>query len=541
MDVILMNGKIITMDVTTPECEAVAFKGGRIVKVGNNEEILSLKSDNTEIIDLERNMVVPGFNDSHMHLLNYGYALQKIDLTYSNSIEDLIEKGKAFLDNKKIQKGKWILGRGWNQDDFNEKRFPTKYDLDKISTQYPICYTRTCGHAAIVNSKALEIAGITKETAQVEGGKFDLDINGEPLGIFRENALELIYSKIPTPTIEEIKDMILTAAKEAVKDGITSIQTDDFEAMPDKNFQKVIRAYKELKESGELPIRIYQQCLLPEIDKLKEFLKLGYKTGEGDEYFKFGPIKLLCDGSLGARTAYMTQPYADDETTCGIYYYSQEDLEEMVVTAHDRGMQIAVHCIGDKAMYMAIDSFEKALQKSYVKDHRHGIIHCQITDEILLDKFKKLNLIAYIQPIFLDYDLHIVEERVGKNRAKTTYNWKGMVDRGIHIACGSDCPVESFNIMKNIYSAVTRKDLNGYPKEGWLPEQRLTVYEALYGFTLGAAFASFEENIKGTITPRKLADMVVLSKNIFEINFNEIKDVEVLMTFIGGKLVYKKS
>lgn len=541
MDLILFNGIIKTMDESQPTVQAIAIKDGKFTKVGTNDDILALKTIDTKVIDLEERLVVPGFNDSHMHLLSFGHSLQMVDLNGSKSIEELIERTRSFISEKNIESDLWIRGRGWNQDYFNINRFPNRYDLDNISTDNPICLTRACGHVSVVNSKALELAGIDKNTSQVEGGHFDLDDNGEPLGIFRENAMELIYDTIPQPDIDDIKNMILAAANYALSQGVTSVQSDDFEALPGKNFHNVIRAYMELKDSGKLPIRVYEQCLLPHIDRLNRFLSLGYNTGYGDEFFKIGPLKLLGDGSLGARTAYMCKPYADDPSTCGIPVFTQEELDNLVLTAHNAGMQIAIHCIGDRIMYMAFESIEKALNNSQRSNHRHGIIHCQITDEKLLDKYRDLDAIAHIQPIFLNYDLHIVEDRIGKKRAKTTYNWKGMLDKNIHVACGSDCPVEPLDVLPGIYAAVTRRDLNGYPKEGWLPEQKLSVEEALYGFTQGAAYASFEENIKGSITPGKLADMVVLSENIYEIDPDKIKDVAVHMTFVGGKLLYNRN
>ncbi len=539
MDKILINGIIETMDNKYSKVQAIAIKNGKIEAVGDNEEILKLKDRDAEIIDLKGRMVLPGFNDSHMHLLNYGITLMKADLVGSKSIDEIIERVKSFAERKTLKSGDWILGRGWNHDYFDKKRFPTRYDLDRISTTYPICITRACGHVSIVNSKALEIAGITKDTPLVEGGHFDRDEYGEPLGIFRENALSLIYDILPKPDINQLKSMILEASKRALSEGITSIQTDDLEAITDYDFENVIKAYRELESEGKLLVRINQQCLLPSIKKLNRFLNIGYRTGQGSDLFKIGPLKLLVDGSLGARTALMCNPYADDPSTSGIKVYTQEELDNLVITAHNAGMQVAIHCIGDKAMYMAFESFEKAQKQNPRDDARHSIVHCQITDETLLDKFKELKVIAHIQPIFLDYDLHIVEDRIGKERAKTTYSWKSMLDKGVHIACGSDCPVEYFRVLNGIYCAVTRKDLKGYPETGWLKEQRLTVHEAIQGFTLGGAYTSFEENIKGSITPGKLADLVILSDNIYEISNDKIKDVKVEMTFLGGEVVYK--
>lgn len=541
MDLILINGIIATQDKKDSFVEAVAIKDGNIVKVGTTAEMLDFKNEETEVIDLGGKLVLPGFNDSHMHLLNYGNFLKNIDLTGVKSIEEIIQKVKDILWEKNIEKGQWIKGRGWNNDYFQgNNRFPNRYDLDKISTEHPIILTRACGHIAITNSKALELANITKDTKQSIGGEFDIDKNGEPLGIFRENAIELINNIIPEPSVKELKDMLLVAIKKANVNGITSVQTDDFGVISYDNYEKIIKAYEELKKEGKLTLRVYEQCLFQEPNKLERFLGKGYNTGYGDEFFKIGPLKLIADGSLGARTAALTRPYKDAPHTYGILVFNQEELDNLVDIAHSKGMQVAIHAIGDKAMYMAFESIEKALDKNPKKDHRCGIVHCQITDKYLLNKFKELNVIAYIQPIFLDYDWKIAESRVGSELIKTSYNWKTLIDNKVNIACGSDCPVEDLNVMKGIYEAVTRKDLKGEPIDGWMPEQRLTVQEAVYGYTVGGAYTSFEEDIKGTIEEGKLADMVVLSKNIYKIPHDEIKDIKVEMTIFNGQIVYRK-
>ncbi|AOY75967.1 amidohydrolase [Clostridium formicaceticum] len=544
MDLILINGNIITMNPSYPKAEALAIKDGLFTTVGSKEDVLSFKKNSTEIIDLKGRTLLPGFIDSHIHLVNYGYSLQHVDLNGLTSIDDVIEKMISFIKDQYIQKDKWIIGRGWNQDDFTTKKFPTRYDLDKISKNHPICIVRACGHIMVGNSKALKLAGISKSTLQVEGGFFDLDEEGNPLGIFRETAMNLLYNQLTEPSLDEIKKMILSASNRIVKQGITSVQSDDFDALPGHNFQKVISAYTDLKDSKKLPLRVYQQCLLPTLKKLKHFLQLGYSTGYGDSMYKIGPLKLRADGSLGARTAYLREPYADAPWTSGLPVFMQEELDALIIAAHNGDMQTAVHCIGDKTMYMALQSIEKA-QKQNPRNHpRHGIVHCQVTDEGLLHKCKDLDIIAYIQPIFIDSDLHMVEQRLGNTREKSSYNWKNIYNKGISVACGSDCPfatgspVDQFNVLLGIYTAVTRKDLSGYPDSGWLPDQKLSLMEAIHGFTLGAAYASFDEKMKGSIEVGKLADLVVLSDDIFKVPPDEIKNISVLATFVGGELKY---
>lgn len=541
MDTILVNGKVYTVDNKRSIKEALAIKNGIIADIGTNEEILSLKNDNTEIIDLKGKLILPGFNDSHMHLVNLGYTLSKVSLYGVSSLDEIGKRIYEYIEENKLKKGTWIMGNGWNQDYFqDEKRFPTRYDLDKISTEYPIVITRICGHVIVANSLALKLLNITKDTPQVEGGYIDVDEYGEPLGIFREKAIYIVFNSLPSPSNEEIKRMIKKAVKELNKQGITSVGTDDFGALPNRDYKQILKAYFELKDNKELNVRVNEQCLLGTKDEFTSFLEEGYNTSWGDENFRIGPLKILLDGSLGARTAALTKPYNDQHDTIGILTMEEEELYDLVEFAHKNNTQLAIHAIGDRAIYVAMEGIERALKKYTRNNHRHGIVHCQITDEVLLNKFKELELIAYIQPIFLDYDWKIVRDRVGEELEKTSYNWKTLVNKRVNIACGSDAPVETFNVLYGIYEAVTRMDLNGNPKGGWLPEQKLTVEEAVYGYTMGGAYSTFEENIKGSIEKGKLADLVVLSRDIFEIPKEEIKDVEVEMTIFNGKIVYEK-
>ena len=330
--------------------------------------------------------------------------------------------------------------------------------------------------------------------------------------------------------------MIHEACRALNSYGVTSAQTDDFVAFPQVDYEVLIAAYQELEKKGKLTVKINQQAQLVNIEDLKGFIGKGYKTGVGNDYFKIGPLKLIGDGSLGARTAYMTQPYNDDDSTCGIPIYTQEQLDEMVEYAHKNGMHVVIHCIGDKIMYMVVEAMEKALKKYPKEDHRHGIVHCQITTKELLDKFKELKLHAYIQSIFLDYDINIVEDRIGKERAKYTYNFKTLMDSGVITSNGSDCPVELPNVMNGVQCAVTRKTLDG--KGPFLSEQALSVEEAIKSYTIMGAYGSFEEKTKGSIEVGKVCDFVVLGQNPFEVEKDKLKDIEILATYLDGKCVF---
>lgn len=539
MDTIFFNGVIRTMDKAIPEAEAVAVKDGIIIRVGTNEEILRLKTEKTLLVDLEGKLMLPGFTDSHMHLLSYGYSLEKVDLNEATCMDDIINFGREFLKNHEGLA--WLQGRGWNSDDWEDKRFPNRYDLDKITTEIPMFYTRTCGHVIVVNSKALEIMGVNRETEQIPGGTIDFDEDGEPLGIFTEAARDLVYNALPKLTVEDIKRMLYAGAKNALEYGITTVHSDDFEAIAAGEYQKVLDAYKELEEEGQLPVRVFEQCLLATKDILNKFLSEGHTTNEGTPMFRIGSLKILCDGSLGGKTALLNQPYENDKSTCGVGTLTQDELNELITTAQKAGLMASIHVIGDGAMRMSLNAIERA-QMLYPKaDMRHSLIHCQITDEELLKRCRDINVVCNVQPAFIDSDMHIVRDYVGEKRENSSYAWKTMMDMGIHVAGGSDSPVIHFNVMNGIYCAVTRKDLKGFPDGGWLPEQKMSVEEAVYSYTMGGAYASYDDGRKGSIRNGKYADLVILDRNIFTIPEDEIKDVRVLTTVIDGKIAFQRS
>lgn len=526
MDKIIYNANIYTMDESNPQCEALAINNDEIILAGTNEEVLKLKTKDTELIDLQGKTVLPGFNDSHLHILSTGLLLSRVNLKDAKSIKEVINKLSKAVTND----DKWLIGRGWNQDYFtDEVRYPTKAELDQVSKNQPIIIFRACGHVAIANSKAIELANIDVNMI-VSGGMFDLDT-----GLFAENAIDLIAFHIPELTYEDIKSTLLTGLRYASSNGITSVQSDDFSV----DYKLVIKAYHELEKEGLLPCKVYEQCLLPNEELLNNFIDDGYYTGWGSKNFQIGPLKLLADGSLGARTAALRNPYTDNLSTKGILTYTDIELYNLIKFAHLNKMQIAIHAIGDKAMEQVLDQYEKVL-KDYPKDnHRHGIVHCQITDLEIIDKLKKLNVIAYIQPIFIHYDHQIVASRVGERLAYTSYAFKSMIDKGVITTLGTDCPVEDLNPYQNIYCAVTRKSLEGKPVGGYNPNEALSVYEAVKHYTYYSSYASFMENKKGLLKQGYEADFIVINLDIFKVDTEKIKDIKTLMTFCGGRLVYK--
>ncbi len=525
------NARVYTGEL--PLCQALAVEDGRFVFAGSNEEAAALPAD--ERVDLGGAFVCAGFNDSHMHLLSFGQSLTAAPLNeHTASIEDVI----TCLRQTKPERGGWILGRGWNQDFFSgDKCMPTRWDLDKVSLEHPVCATRACGHALCVNSRALELLGITADTPQVEGGEIVME-NGEPNGVFLDNAMDLVHAAIPAPGKEDVKDMLRAACAQLAGYGITSCQSDDYCVFSELSWETVNEVFRELEATGELTVRVYEQANLTNTDALSDFIAAGNTTGTGSEFFKIGPLKLLGDGALGARTAYLTRPYADAPDTRGLSVFTPEEFDALIGLANERGMQVAVHCIGDACLDLVLSSLKKALAAHPRADHRHGIVHCQITREDQLKDIAKLGLNVYCQSIFLDYDIHIVRGRAGEALAKTSYSWKKLKSFGATVSNGSDCPVELPRVLAGIQCAVTRCDLAG--NGPYLPQEAFTVQEAIDSFTKAGAYASFEENVKGQIKPGMVADFVVLGENPFEAEKNRIKDIPVLATFVGGKCVFKK-
>lgn len=538
MDTIFFNGNIRTLDAAIPECQAAAVKNGVILHMGTDEAILSMAGPETEKIDLEGRLMLPGFCDTHMHLLYYANVKTCLSLFDTSSLDEILQMVRNALPAAK-EKGTWIMGLGFNENNWTgDKTLPTRAELDRISAEVPIVIRRACFHMMIVNTKALELLGLLNE--KQGGTKHHLGFypDGTPNGFLQEDTQSLVQICMGTPPLEDIKDLIVSAANDAAAQGIVQIHSDDFESFAGNQAELVIRAYSELAEEGRLPIRIYQQCLLRDRETLERFLKNGHRTGETHGLYKLGPLKVLTDGSLGANTAVLRQPYQNAPDTRGIRIYEKAELQELFDTAHRNDMQIAVHAIGDGAIEETLDCFEAAMEAYPRSNPRHGVVHCQITDVPLLERFRDQNVMVYAQPIFVRGDMDIVDDCVGTELASTSYNWRKMIDLGVHTSGGSDCPVEPFDILPNICCAVTRTNMAG--SAPWYPENCITVDEAVRMFTAEGAYAAFEEDVRGTLSVGKLADMVVLDRDIYAADPAEIKDASVCMTVVNGKIVFRK-
>ena len=528
MKTLYHNGSVYTGQL--PLQQAFAVEDGTFCFVGSDQEALAIPADRH--VDLRGSFVCAGFNDSHMHLLSYGRALTMAPLAdHTGSLEEMLR----CLGETQPQGG-WILGRGWNQDRFTDvSRMPDRRDLDRVSREFPICATRACGHALVVNSKALEILGITADTAQVEGGEMGME-NGQPNGLFFDNAMDPILAAIPVPEKEQIKEMLRSACAAVNRRGITSCHSDDYCVFPGLSWETVNEAFRELEAAGELTVRVNEQANFPQVPELEAFLAAGNRTGTGSDRFRIGPLKLLGDGALGARTAYLSRPYADAPHTRGLSVFTAEEFDALIGCAHKNGMQVAVHCIGDACLDLVLNALDKALAAHPRQDHRHGIVHCQITRPDQLDRMAAMGLHIYAQSIFLDYDTHIVRQRVGQDLAATSYSWKTLMDKGLTVSNGSDCPVEEPHVLAGIQCAVTRRDRQGSGE--YLPQEAFTVSQALNSFTICGARASFEEAHKGTIAPGKWADFVILGENPFETAPGQLQDIPVIQTFLAGRQVY---
>ena len=532
-DLIFYNGRIYTL--AGKECvSALAVTGYRIEAVGNDREVLALADDRTRCIDLKGKCVLPGFTDTHCHAYYAGLAKRQIPLNGVRSVEEIIQRGRDFIEKYQVPEGTWLVAGGFDHNHFDEPRLPQAADLDRISTRHPILLERICGHIGSINTLALSQTGFDREITFEGGGGVEKDAQGRPTGVIVETALDLIKTRIPKPDKYTVKEAFRAAFEEANTYGVTGMHTDD---VPGSSLQTVLDALKDLEEEGRMTVRVWEEVEAPRIPELKEFLATGLRTGSGNRFFKIGNIKLISDGSLGARTAFLQAPYSDDPENCGVRVYTQEELDEVVLTAHEAGMQVACHAIGDGAIQQCAAALQRAYE-SDGKDLRNRIVHCQFVNEKILDTMAAGRICADIQPAFLASDLPIIHERMGE-RDQGGYAWKSLADKNLILGGGSDCPVETFNPIWGIHCAVNRTDAGGQPEGGWHPQQKLTVEEAVRLYTTGGAKLSLEEDCKGTLEPGKFADFAVLDQDIFSVSPDRICEIKNTMTVMDGRIVYQ--
>ena len=532
-DIIFVNGDIYTQ-ATPPRAQALAVRQGRIVAVGSNDEIRKLKGAQTKVVDIGRHFVMPGFNDAHLHLASGGFEKMNVNLTGSRTLQEMQQRigSKA----SRSAEGEWIVGRGWDHTLWPGQTLPTCQDLDAVTNGHPAIFVRVDGHIAIANTAALQAAGITGKTAAPEGGKIDLDANGAPTGILREGAQQLVFIKVPPPTKEQRRMAAELALANAGRWGITSAQDnsswDDF------------LVYEDLERDGKLTLRISEW--LPFGDSVSELVERRTHHAANDPLLHTSMLKGFMDGSLGSSTAALLAPYAHDPKNSGLPQYEQIPLNKMAVERADAGFQMGFHAIGDRAAQMALDAFaaaeaspgaHAAAGATSPHDFRFRVEHDQVIAPNQFPQYKKLGVIASVQPSHLLTDMNWAEERIGPDRAKTSYPWKQFLENGIPLAFGTDFPVEPVTPFRGLYAAVARQNEAGTRE--YYPEQKLTIQQALAAYTTGSAYAEFAEKDKGALAPGMLADFVVLDRDLTKVAPPEILKTEVLRTVVGGKTVFQ--
>lgn len=538
LDKLFINGEIYSMKKEGEKFQSLGVKDGKITFLGTDEEAKNVSSK--ELIDLKGKMMIPGMADAHLHLYAYCQNLTFVDLSKVHNINEMINLMKEKVKN--VKKGDWVKGVNFDQSKWKENRFPTLEEMDSISKDNPVIIKRCCLHAVVANSKALKIAGIGKNYQAGSGGIVELDKDGMPNGILREQSTKVFDDILPDPLkdIEVQKKIMQDVLNDMSSKGITTIHTY---AAKIWQYNEDINIYKNFEKEGKLPLRVtvcIDELFEPEI-LTEEKLNNPYRK------VQLGAYKIFSDGSMGSRSAALKKPYSDDPQNSGFMLFTQEELNNKILTGYEHGLQPAIHAIGDRALDMTLAAIEYTLkttkEKGMTDEEQKNrlpfrIIHVQMIDDDLLKRMKKLPLVLDIQPIFLCTDLHWIEDRIGKERLKGSFALKTMEKAGLIQTGGSDCPVETYEPLKGIYAAVTRQDMEGYPTEGFLPEERLSVYEALCMYTKNVPYATGQESVLGTLEIGKFADLTVLEKNLFKIDKKEIKDVKVEQTYVAGNCVF---
>lgn len=540
MNKILYNAKVYVEKGTY--AQAVFVENGYIKRVGSNEDVLKYRDNSTQLMDCQGKTLIPGLNDSHLHMMLFGETLNQVQIEGVSGIGEMIKRCQIFMRRHPERVKNGIHAMGWNQDLFADgNRLPTRHDLDKISTEIPIVLERICGHILTSNTKAIEILGIDGSSPQYPDGEFYIGEDGFPNGIFTGNACNIVKSVIPDFTMEERREMLIQTMQYAVAHGLTSVQSNDI-GTSFMDGPGAFEMFKDLYDKGEALLRCRHQVCFNDLEEFKKYLKEGtYKLGheERDSWLKIGPLKLFKDGSLGARTALMTNGYVGAPDHHGLEWIKTDEMDKYCDLAREYGLQVVTHAIGDEAIRRTIDSYEKTFENG--KNHlRHVLNHCQITDEALLERISRDDILVMAQPVFIDSDMKIVEELCGGELASTSYAFGTLIRKGVHLSYGTDCPVEDCNPFPNIYMAVNRKDRQGNPERGFHPKECVDVETAIDAYTIESAYAEFLEDRKGRIKKGYYADMVLLDRDIFTVDPMEIKDILPVLTMVGGKVVFEK-
>lgn len=527
-DIVLVGGVVHTMDPDQPAAEAVAVVGDRISYVGDRAGIEGRVDDHTRVIELDGQAVVPGMMDTQIHLVELGRRAEIVDLTGTTSREEI--RSRMAYACAGAEPGRWIHGTGWDQNDWVDPRFPTAADLD-VCESNPVYLNRIGRHVYWVNREALVRAGVNRATPDPPGGRVGRLEDGEPSGLFFDDAMKLVDRVVPGQSAEDLERWIPAAARECMRLGLTSIGDSG-------TTQKRLRAYEQLAQRGELRVRVY---VMIEDDpaEVAAVTAEGPRIGEYDHFLTVRTIKENVDGTMGSRGAALLEPYADDPENVGTLLIQREELVDVAIRALERGFQMDTHAIGDRATRLTLDAYEEALRKKPVKDHRFRIEHAQLLHPDDVPRFAALGVIPMMQPTQATSDMPWVEQRLGADRLALAYAWRSLIDSGAHVGFGSDYPVESANPLWGIHAAVTRQDHDGHPAGGWVPAQRITAEEALRAYTAETAYACFEEDLRGSLTPGKLADVVVVDRDILAVPPRELLEAQVVLTMVGGTIAYE--
>ncbi len=543
-DLIFINGDVYTGAITIitkgggqntwvgavedKRVQAFAVANGKVSATGTNEEIQKLKGPTTKVVDLGGHFVMPGFNDAHTHLASAGSEKLNVDLVGVKSLDEMKQRIAAHA--KQAAPGDWLLGGGWDHTLWTDQRLPTREDIDAVSNGHPAIFSRVDGHISVANTAALKAARLTAQTPDPHGGKIDHDAKGEPTGILRETARDAVFSKVPPPTAMQRRRGIELALADAAHWGVTSAQ--------DNSAWEDFLVYEQLEKEGKLTLRISEW--LPFDASLEKLKAMRAHHPADDPMLHTAMLKGFMDGSLGSRTAAMLAPYSDDPKNSGLPRYEQDALNKRTAERLQAGFQIGFHAIGDRGNRMALEAFVSAMHSVPIltlPQFRFRIEHAQVVAPEDFKKFQELRVIASMQPNHLLTDMNWAESRLGTDRAKHSYAWKEFLDDGVVLAFGTDYPVEPITPFRGLYAAVTRKNEAG-TKE-YVPEQKITIHQAIAAYTTGAAYAQFAENEKGTLRPGMLADFVVLDRDITKIDPSDILKTKVLRTVVGGQTVYE--
>ena len=529
-DLIVTNARIHTVDENRPFATAMAVRDGRVLFVGSDRGALVHRGPQTRMLDLEGRTVIPGMTDAHVHLYGLGTALRTVDLVGTRSYQEVIDRVVARA--REVPAGTWITGRGWDQNDWPDGRFPSHEALSRAVPNHPVYLTRVDGHASLVNARAMQLAGLTAQTRDPAGGRIERAASRAPTGVLVDRAMDIVSAKIPAADKAEIRAAVLAAIAETNRWGLTGVHDAGVS-------REVIDVYEELAREGRFSLRNYVMVRLDDA-ALDHYFARGAQSALYDGRIWIRAIKISVDGALGSRGAALLEPYADEPAHSGLVLVPEERIREVGIRALRGGFQLNVHAIGDRGNRIVLDAFEDALREVPTADHRFRVEHAQILHHQDIPRFAELDVIPSMQAVHQTSDMYWAGNRLGQGRLYGAYAWRSLLETGVVIPNGSDFPVEHVNPLLSFHASISRQDGKGWPTGGWFPEQRMTREEALKSMTIWPAYAAFQEDELGSLTPGKRADFVVLDRDIMTVPRDAVLGTQVLATYIGGVAVYER-